>query len=75
MLLLSAVKIHVENTSYLWHFQWQLIRTNINNTTQIAIFTHGADENFHKTKELTDIMFTISTTLGNYFLCSVKGLM
>lgn len=36
----------------------------------------GADENFHKTKELTDIMFAISTTLGNYsFLCSMKSLM
>lgn len=49
---------------------------DINNTTQIAIFTHGADENFHETEELMDIVFMVSTTLGNdSFLCSVKSLM
>lgn len=69
MLLLSVVKIGLrtygvscmENTSYLWCFQWQLIGTDINNTTQMAIFTHEADENFHETEELMDIAFVIST--------------
>lgn len=45
------------------------------NTTQIALFPHGADENFHEMEELMKTVFMMSTTLGNdSLLCSVKSL-
>lgn len=37
----------------------------MNNGTQITVFTHGADGTFHETNELMDAVFMISTTLGN----------
>ena len=49
---------------------------DINNTTQITIFTHGADENFNETKEYMDKVVMIRTTLKNdSFQCFEKSLM